>query len=60
MSEWVEACRRKANECELAARITIDVDMRVMYRDLAQMWRELASEIEQFEAAKVAAITPHS
>ena len=54
----MEACRRKANECELAARITIDVDMRVMYRDLAQMWRELASEIEQFEAAKVAAITP--
>jgi hypothetical protein len=52
MSERATACRRKASECELAARLASDVEMRVMYRDLAQMWREMASEMEQFEAAK--------
>jgi hypothetical protein len=55
MSERVKACRRKANECELAARLAGDVEMRTMYRDLAGMWREMASELEQFEAFKQAA-----
>ena len=32
-----------------------DVEVRVMYRDLAQMWQEMASELEQFEAFKQAA-----
>jgi len=58
MSERVKACRRKANECELAARLARDVEMRIMYRDLAQLWREVASGMEQFEAAKQAAINP--
>jgi hypothetical protein len=54
----VQACLWKANECELAARLVIDVEMRFMYRDLAQMWRELASELEQFETTKQGAVTP--
>ena len=58
MSERVKACRRKAGECELAARIAIDVEARIMFRELAQMWLEMASELEQFEAAKHAAVTP--
>ena len=58
MSERAQACRRKANECELAARLAIDPEMRFMYRDVAQMWREMASEIEQFEAAKLVAVIP--
>jgi len=55
MSERAQAYRRKANECELAARLASDVEVRVMYRDLAQMWQEMASELEQFEAFKQAA-----
>jgi len=52
MTERAQACRRKANECELAARLSRQVEMRLMYRDLAQLWREMASEMEQFEEAK--------
>jgi hypothetical protein len=48
----------KASECELAARLAIDVEMRIMYRELAQMWREVASEIEELVAFKQAAVTP--
>jgi len=46
MSERSERCRRKAGECELAARLALDPEIRVMYRELAQMWREAASQIE--------------
>jgi hypothetical protein len=49
MSERADACRRKASECELAARLAIDVEMRVMYRDLARLWQEIASELEQHD-----------
>jgi hypothetical protein len=52
MSERAQACRRKASECELAARLSRDVEMRLMYRDLAQLWREMAAEMEQFEQTK--------
>jgi hypothetical protein len=52
MTERAQACRRKANECELAARLSRQVEMRLMYRDLAQLWLEMASEMEQFEEAK--------
>jgi hypothetical protein len=57
MSERAKGCRRKAAECELAARLSRDVEMRTMYRDLAQLWREVASELEHLEATKQAAIT---
>jgi hypothetical protein len=50
MTERAQACRRKASECELAARLSRQVEMRLMNRDLAQLWRE--SEMEQFEEAK--------
>jgi hypothetical protein len=49
MSERADACRRKARECELASRLAIDVDMRIMYRDLARLWQEIASELEQHD-----------
>ena len=49
MSERATACRRKAGECEPAARLALDPEMRVMYREIAQMWREVASQIEQFD-----------
>jgi hypothetical protein len=52
-----KGCRRKAAECELAARLSRDVEMRTMYRDLAQLWREVASELEHLEATKQAVIT---
>ena len=42
----MEACRRKAHECELAARLAPDPEMRFMYRDLADLWLEIASEVE--------------
>jgi hypothetical protein len=58
MSERVTACRRKAGECELAARMATDPDARIMFRELAQMWLEMASELEQFEAAKQTAVIP--
>jgi hypothetical protein len=58
MSERVTACRRKAGECELAARMATDPDARIMFRELAQMWLEMASELEHFEAAKRAAVIP--
>jgi len=49
MSERAEACRRKASECELAARLASDPEMRTMYRALAHEWWEIAKEIEQID-----------
>jgi hypothetical protein len=54
MSDRVEACRRKASECELAARLASDIEMRIMYRDLARLWQEMASELEQHDQALLA------
>ena len=35
-----------------------DPEARIMFRELAQMWLEMASELEHFEAAKRAAVIP--
>ena len=42
MSERIEACRRKAIECQRAALAAPDPNIRQMYLDLAKQWKELA------------------
>ncbi len=40
VSERVQACRRKAAECERAAVLATQSDAQIMYRDLACQWRK--------------------
>ena len=42
MSERIEACGRKAIECQRAALAAPDPNIRQMYLDLAKQWKELA------------------
>jgi hypothetical protein len=46
MNERAEACRAKAQHCERAGSLAVTLDVRLMYADLAQQWRELAKQIE--------------
>ena len=51
MSERIEACRRKAIECQRAALAAPDPNIRQMYLDLAKQWKELAEHAARFGAA---------
>jgi hypothetical protein len=49
MSERAEACRRKAAEYELAAKLVRDEHARFLYLDLLNYWRFLAEQAEAME-----------
>ena len=40
MGERADACRRRANDCELAASRVKDPEVRTVYLDMAARWRE--------------------
>ena len=42
MSERADACRRRANDCELAASRMKDQEVRTVYLDMAARWRRMA------------------
>ena len=42
INERIQACRRKAIECQRCALAAPDHDIRQMYLDLAKQWKELA------------------
>jgi hypothetical protein len=44
--EQVAACRKKAAECERRALLAQDETYRRTYRELAQLWREMAQQAE--------------
>jgi hypothetical protein len=54
MSDQVEACIRKATECERAAVLATDDGLRKVYQDLALQWREMARQAEFFENRRLA------
>jgi hypothetical protein len=49
MSERVQACRRKAAECERAAVLPMQPDAWVIYHDHAHQWCEMADQAEELE-----------
>jgi hypothetical protein len=49
MNEQIEACRRRALECERAATLARDVPGHLMYLELARQWRDMAEHVEALE-----------
>jgi hypothetical protein len=49
MDTRTEACRKKAMECERMAMASSDASLRLMYLDLAKLWREMADQVEYFD-----------
>jgi hypothetical protein len=49
MNERVQACLRKAAECEQAALRVRDEKTRLMYLDLANGWRDMAEHVETLQ-----------
>ena len=54
MNDQVEACIRKAAECERAAVLVTDDGMRKVYQDLAPQWREMPRQAEFFDNRRLA------
>ena len=44
--EQAAACRKKAAECDRRALLAQDETYRRTYRELAQLWREMAQQAE--------------
>jgi hypothetical protein len=44
--EQADACRQKAAECDRRALLAQDETYRGTYRELAQLWREMARQAE--------------
>jgi hypothetical protein len=49
MGERADACRRRANDCELAACRVKEPDVRTVYLDMAARWRRMAAQQEGIE-----------
>ena len=49
MGERADACRRRANDCELAASRMKDPDVRTVYLDMAARWRRMAEQQEAID-----------
>jgi hypothetical protein len=44
--EQVDACRKKAAECERRSLLARDETYRKTYQELAKLWREMAQQAE--------------
>jgi hypothetical protein len=49
MGERADACRRRANDCELAASRVKDPEVRTVYLDMAARWRRMVAQQEAFD-----------
>jgi hypothetical protein len=49
MNYRASACRKKALQCERAAKIATDADARRVYLDVARQWRDRAQHTEELE-----------
>jgi hypothetical protein len=46
VSDQAEVCRQKAQHCNRAASLAVTLEARLMYADLARLWRELGQKFE--------------
>jgi hypothetical protein len=49
MGERADTCRRRANDCELAASRVEDPAVRAVYLDMAARWRRMAAQQEAID-----------
>jgi hypothetical protein len=49
MSEQAEVYRRKSAECERAAVVATDANVKAIYDTLARQWRDMAEEADVLE-----------
>jgi hypothetical protein len=49
MSDRASACRKKAAQCEHAARVAADATARAVYLDVASLWRKRSEHSEALE-----------
>jgi hypothetical protein len=49
MNDRMQACLRKAEECEHSAQRTTDESARLFYLDLANQWRTLAERADTMD-----------
>jgi len=49
MNNRVETCERKARQCDRAAQVVTEQKHRKMYLDLAQLWRQMARDVEDLD-----------
>jgi hypothetical protein len=56
MSEQVEICRTRAEECERAAVVATKASVRANYANLANQWREMAEQAEELEERRLAVL----
>jgi hypothetical protein len=52
MSDRVEACKGKAVECERAALLATEDNVRKTYSDLARQWRLMARDAEDLDSKR--------
>ncbi len=49
MAKRAEECRRKAEQCEYAAKVATDLSAQKAYLEMASRWRKMAEQTEAIE-----------
>jgi len=59
MANRAEECRRKAEQCEYAAKVATDLSAQKAYLEMAHRWRDMAEQTEAIER-RLAATREHT
>src|SRR5262245_28625824 len=53
MVDPAEQLRACAEECEAKAETALDPEVRLLYRDMAAQWRQMARQFEEFDSLRL-------